>query len=719
MPSDKKKRRRSRSRSRDKDRSRDRSRSRDRKDRKGKDKDRDRSRRSRDRKEDRKEKKARKRASPSRSPSPSPAPAPAPAPAPDAKSADAPAPPVRRTLAAPRSPEARAPDSDDDDDAPRSSRGAADAKAPSEADVEAAAKAAAFAASISARLKASAAASVDAALEEMDSKQDSETQRGTDPTDHSRATARVQRALEFQRRIVSGQATRGAVDDDDDDDFLNDVADDDDATPATAPSGGEMHVASLKQSADALRLKRLQQSGKRLQQAEKPSRAPAESFAAVFVAEAVGEDPLDSFLSSLEDLHQSEPTLVKEQVQQVRTASVKKDEDVKADEAAVKADEDAGDDMDVDGAAAQASSLSKSVKAEAVKAEETDDEGADEGEVGSMDGMDVYGSNTGDGEGTKSITLEEILAGNLRTLPDGGWESDSGTESGTESDGEGVAAAGLPALTAEQAARMRAQLEDDSSDDELDDEALAQDARFELAEAKRVKLDLGRCFGGEGDVMEERERKKAQATALELFALELKKKELKPVDHATAEYLPIRKNFYVVPKALSNLTEAEVKEKRLADEIKVRGVGCPPPVDTWQQCGLPEKVHETLLKSYGDDSEPFAVQRQCLPALMSGRDVIGIAKTGSGKTLAFVLPMLRHIMDQPPLEEGEGPVAMILAPARELALQIYKEVRRFASDVGLRCVAVYGGAKVADQIADLKRGAEVVTPAMRSARPGA
>jgi ATP-dependent RNA helicase DDX46/PRP5 len=93
---------------------------------------------------------------------------------------------------------------------------------------------------------------------------------------------------------------------------------------------------------------------------------------------------------------------------------------------------------------------------------------------------------------------------------------------------------------------------------------------------------------------------------------------------------------------------------------------------------------------------------------MSGRDVIGIAKTGSGKTLAFVLPMLRHIMDQPKLEEGEGPIAMILAPARELALQIYKEVKKFASDVGLRCVAVYGGARVADQIADLKRGAEVV-----------
>jgi superfamily II DNA/RNA helicase len=53
----------------------------------------------------------------------------------------------------------------------------------------------------------------------------------------------------------------------------------------------------------------------------------------------------------------------------------------------------------------------------------------------------------------------------------------------------------------------------------------------------------------------------------------------------------------------------------------------------------------------------------------------GVAKTGSGKTLAFLLPMFRHIMDQPELREGEGPIGLIMAPARELAVQIYNEVR--------------------------------------------
>ncbi len=55
---------------------------------------------------------------------------------------------------------------------------------------------------------------------------------------------------------------------------------------------------------------------------------------------------------------------------------------------------------------------------------------------------------------------------------------------------------------------------------------------------------------------------------------------------------------------------------------------------------------------------------------MSGRDCIGIAKTGSGKTLAFVLPMLRHVKDQPPLAQGDGPVALCMAPTRELVTQV-------------------------------------------------
>ena len=62
-----------------------------------------------------------------------------------------------------------------------------------------------------------------------------------------------------------------------------------------------------------------------------------------------------------------------------------------------------------------------------------------------------------------------------------------------------------------------------------------------------------------------------------------------------------------------------------------------------------------ILKKHGM-TEPTPIQSIALPSIMSGRDVIGIAKTGSGKTLSFLLPMFRHIMDQRPLEPEEGPI---------------------------------------------------------------
>lgn len=94
---------------------------------------------------------------------------------------------------------------------------------------------------------------------------------------------------------------------------------------------------------------------------------------------------------------------------------------------------------------------------------------------------------------------------------------------------------------------------------------------------------------------------------------------------------------------------------------------------------------------------------------MSGRDMIGIAKTGSGKTLAFLLPLFRHIMAQPELEEDDGPIAIIMTPTRELCMQIGKEIRKFQRALKrIRSVCVYGGTGISEQIAELKRGAEII-----------
>jgi ATP-dependent RNA helicase DDX46/PRP5 len=81
---------------------------------------------------------------------------------------------------------------------------------------------------------------------------------------------------------------------------------------------------------------------------------------------------------------------------------------------------------------------------------------------------------------------------------------------------------------------------------------------------------------------------------------------------------------------------------------------------------------------------PTSIQAQAIPAIMSGRDVIGVAKTGSGKTIAFLLPLFRHIKDQRPLEQMEGPIAIVMTPTRELAVQIHRECKPFLRVMNLR-----------------------------------
>ena len=196
-------------------------------------------------------------------------------------------------------------------------------------------------------------------------------------------------------------------------------------------------------------------------------------------------------------------------------------------------------------------------------------------------------------------------------------------------------------------------------------------------------------------------------SALKTIAKKTKGKDLPKVDHNKVEYAPFRKDFYVEVPELAKMTKEEVAAYRVElENIKIKGKKCPNPIKTWAQCGLTTKVLDIMRKS--NYEKPTPIQSQAIPAVMSGRDLIGIAKTGSGKTLAFVLPMLRHVLDQAPLQNDDGPIALILTPTRELAIQIYTECRKFCKVLKLWCVCVYGGTGISEQIADLKRGAEVV-----------
>jgi ATP-dependent RNA helicase DeaD len=104
---------------------------------------------------------------------------------------------------------------------------------------------------------------------------------------------------------------------------------------------------------------------------------------------------------------------------------------------------------------------------------------------------------------------------------------------------------------------------------------------------------------------------------------------------------------------------------------------------------------------------PSPIQAEAIPSLIAGRDVLGQAATGTGKTAAFGLPMLQRLAESGRREERR-PFGLVLAPTRELAMQVNDAITKYGSKIGARVLAVYGGAPIGPQLGQLKRGVDVV-----------
>jgi ATP-dependent RNA helicase DeaD len=108
-------------------------------------------------------------------------------------------------------------------------------------------------------------------------------------------------------------------------------------------------------------------------------------------------------------------------------------------------------------------------------------------------------------------------------------------------------------------------------------------------------------------------------------------------------------------------------------------------------------------------THPSPIQAQSIAPLVEGRDLLGQAATGTGKTAAFALPMLERMADlRPERARGSAPFGLILAPTRELALQVSEAVTRYGSHLNARVLTVYGGAPVGPQLKGLHQGVDVV-----------
>ena len=105
---------------------------------------------------------------------------------------------------------------------------------------------------------------------------------------------------------------------------------------------------------------------------------------------------------------------------------------------------------------------------------------------------------------------------------------------------------------------------------------------------------------------------------------------------------------------------------------------------------------------------PTPIQAQAIPLLRTGRDVLGCAQTGTGKTAAFALPILDRLARTPRAPGRRGPRALILAPTRELAVQIADGFRSYGRFLNSACAAVFGGVGQAPQVDAFRRGVDII-----------
>ncbi|XP_073817416.1 probable ATP-dependent RNA helicase DDX43 [Musca autumnalis] len=179
---------------------------------------------------------------------------------------------------------------------------------------------------------------------------------------------------------------------------------------------------------------------------------------------------------------------------------------------------------------------------------------------------------------------------------------------------------------------------------------------------------------------------------------------------------PLRKDFYKEHPDVTNMNPEDVARIRLKNNnTTVSRVfakdgdpnDIPNPVTKFEHCfgPYPDLMAEIQKQDF---KKPSPIQAQAWPILLKGEDLIGIAQTGTGKTLAFLLPAMIHTEYQSiPRSQRGGPNVLVMAPTRELALQIEKEVNKY-SFRNMRAVCIYGGGSRRDQIGSVENGAEII-----------
>ncbi|KAK4056224.1 ATP-dependent RNA helicase dbp2 [Microbotryomycetes sp. JL221] len=181
---------------------------------------------------------------------------------------------------------------------------------------------------------------------------------------------------------------------------------------------------------------------------------------------------------------------------------------------------------------------------------------------------------------------------------------------------------------------------------------------------------------------------------------------LEPIQWNGVELARFEKDFYEEDARVKSRSPADIAAFLEANKIQIAGRQPPNPVTTFDEAAFPDYI-ATEIQNAGFAS-PSPIQAQGWPIALSGRDFVGVSATGSGKTIAFILPAMVHVNAQPAMSPGDGPIVLVLAPTRELAVQIQEEAAKFGKSSSIRNCCVYGGVPKRQQIMDLQRGVEII-----------
>lgn len=163
-------------------------------------------------------------------------------------------------------------------------------------------------------------------------------------------------------------------------------------------------------------------------------------------------------------------------------------------------------------------------------------------------------------------------------------------------------------------------------------------------------------------------------------------------------------------KPLSSMSDRDWRIMREDFDIRVKGGRACHPLRSWNELVLDSRLRRAI-----DDAgyiDPTPIQRQAIPMGMLGRDLIGVAETGSGKTAAFLVPLLQYVLDMPATARASvadaGPLALVMAPTRELAQQIESECRKLCAHAGISSLCVVGGTSIQEQGHIIRDGVDII-----------